>query len=471
MLLALSFTAAIQEQADAAKTAARTVLPAGIQRYELGRRTRQMERAWIACSDADRRREAIPIVQNAVTGFFSMNLAGVARSLDEAGAVLRGETRSPAQCWADAIVVSVSPRVVSTGPSTIRVHCDIFYAPSVDRPTMNLTLSLGETTLMDRPFTGTFDDDVELPAGQPGDWAMTVRAVAGGEVVREWPIGISRVSDLERRLEQLAADLASPGAERNPIELATARYLADLLSRLARGETLETDVAASRLLAEAESLVRAAASELPARESRTGDFYIAVPIAKVPAAVRVYAPDRDAEVLVVALHGAGGSANMFADAYGDGLIVRLCKDRGWALAAPGYRTPLDDLWAIVTPIQQRIAPSARRLFVVGHSLGAVTALRMGQMKPEGVHAIAAISGGSFGDLAPLARMPVFVAAGTLDFGKAGSTSVAKRLEELGAPVQMRLYDCEHLLVVPDSLPEIFRWLDTLAQEEADSDQQ
>jgi hypothetical protein len=86
MLLALSFTAAIQEQADAAKTAARAALPTRIQRYELGRRTRQRERPWIACTDADRRREAIPIVQNAVTGFFSMNVTGVARSLDEAGA-------------------------------------------------------------------------------------------------------------------------------------------------------------------------------------------------------------------------------------------------------------------------------------------------------------------------------------------------------------------------------------------------
>jgi hypothetical protein len=178
MLLALSFTAAIQEQPDAAKTAARTVLPAGIQRYELGRRTRQMERAWIACSDADRRREAIPIVQNAVTGFFSMNLAGVARSLDEAGALLRGETRSPAQCWADAIVVSVSPRVVSTGPSSIRIHCDIFYAPSVVRPTMNLTLSLGETILIDRPLTGTFDDDVELPGQEQNGTGLIFLAVA-----------------------------------------------------------------------------------------------------------------------------------------------------------------------------------------------------------------------------------------------------------------------------------------------------
>ena len=38
--------------------------------------------------------------------------------------------------------------------------------------------------------------------------------------------------------------------------------------------------------------------------------------------------------LVLALHGAGGSENMFFDGYGDGKVARLCAERGWLLAAP-----------------------------------------------------------------------------------------------------------------------------------------
>lgn len=39
-------------------------------RYELGRRTRALERAWMQCRDPERRAAAIPRVQTAVLGFF-----------------------------------------------------------------------------------------------------------------------------------------------------------------------------------------------------------------------------------------------------------------------------------------------------------------------------------------------------------------------------------------------------------------
>ena len=52
--------------------------------------------------------------------------------------------------------------------------------------------------------------------------------------------------------------------------------------------------------------------------------------------------------LVIALHGAGGSENMFFDAYGNGKIVDLCRKRGWLLVAPrlsffGLGMPVDSI--------------------------------------------------------------------------------------------------------------------------------
>jgi hypothetical protein len=60
---------------------------------------------------------------------------------------------------------------------------------------------------------------------------------------------------------------------------------------------------------------------------------------------------------------------------------------------------------------------------------------------------------------------LFVAAGTLDFGKAGALSVAQSLQALQAPLELKLYEAEHLLVVPDALPAIFAWMDRIVGRE------
>jgi predicted esterase len=223
----------------------------------------------------------------------------------------------------------------------------------------------------------------------------------------------------------------------------------------------ETDLPAGRLLRDAEQFAAAARERQSSIVNKSGEFLLAVPRGSSVVPVRVLVPKPAPTVAVIALHGAGGSESMFFEAYGDGMIVRLCRERGWMLIAPKLGTPLDDVWATVDAIESAFGVNFTRRFVVGHSLGAVTALGIGQRRPERVAGLAAISGGSFGSLEPLRNTPVFVAAGTEDFGKAGSTSVVKRLEELGAPVQFKLYACEHMLIVPESLPDIFHWFEMI----------
>lgn len=113
---------------------------------------------------------------------------------------------------------------------------------------------------------------------------------------------------------------------------------------------------------------------------RPGEFWITLADQGGPVPVRLLAPDVVADdsplTLVIALHGAGGSENMFFDAYGAGKIVELCRQRGWILVAPrlsffGLGMSADHLIAEIG----RLYPiDGRQFFVVGHSMGAARRL-------------------------------------------------------------------------------------------------
>src|SRR5207248_2774587 len=112
---------------------------------------------------------------------------------------------------------------------------------------------------------------------------------------------------------------------------------------LADRKTLETNYPATRLLREAAAVLKAIQEGKPYyTPRRAGQFWLSLPRGLLTDPVRVQVP-REAATgtalpLVVAMHGAGGSENMFFDGYGDGLVARLCADRGWLLVTT--RTPL-----------------------------------------------------------------------------------------------------------------------------------
>jgi hypothetical protein len=401
-------------------------LRAGDLRYELGRRTQIVERAWIACSDVDHRQAAIPFVQRAVAGFFSSRPDQVAQSLAAATAELNGEPRTPAAEWTDALQVSVTPQLVSTGPARLKIRADWLYKPQVECPSLALVVTRDQPGQSDELLRRSvqeipFESDCELaPAGAERDAPIWITvSESAGQTVAQWSIGLSRAQDLKRRLSELQQELAPLPADSPSIELTTARYLTNLLQQLADGKTLETDYPAAKLLQQAEELAALATQRASLPKSRVGEYYLAVGGGDSAVPVRVLVCNPDARVVVVAVHGAGGSENMFFDAYGDGLIVDLCRKRGWTLIAPTYRSPLDDVWNTVERVEGVAAPNASHRFLVGHSLGAVTVLRMGQAHPDRLSGLAAISGGAVGDLTPLSPGPFVRGGGHARFRQGG----------------------------------------------------
>src|SRR5207253_3401166 len=119
----------------------------------------------------------------------------------------------------------------------------------------------------------------------------------------------------------------------------------------------------------------------------------------------------------IALHGAGGSENLFFDGYGRGAIVPLCRQRGWLLVAPRYAgfgrsASLPDLIEAVA----RLYPvDPRQVFVVGHSMGAALAVTAVQEAPERIAGVAALGGGgTLRKPEAVAGVPFFLGLGTQD---------------------------------------------------------
>ncbi len=183
--------------------------------------------------------------------------------------------------------------------------------------------------------------------------------------------------------------------------------------------------------------------------------------------MRLLAPEAAAKgrplPLVIALHGAGVSENLFFDGYGDGAIVKLCERRGWLLVAlrdglpPGLIDEIDRLYPV----------DRKRVFLIGHSMGASQAAAAASRSPEAFAAVAAMSG--CGPVRPsdaLKAVPFFVAAGAEDLGLIGSRGLRDDLQQAGVKklVYRELPDFEHLLSVQTSLKDVFAFFDEAARE-------
>lgn len=150
--------------------------------------------------------------------------------------------------------------------------------------------------------------------------------------------------------------------------------------------------------------------------------------------------------LVVALHGAGGSENMFFDGYGAGKIVKLCEQRGWMLVAPRVGFGIQ-LAPMLEGLQKRFPFDEKRVFVIGHSMGAALALQAACAEPMRYAGVVDLGGsGQVKDSNDLKKLPFYVAVGAQDFALSGARNLKDRLTQAGVEqvTYRELADIEHL---------------------------
>jgi predicted esterase len=459
-------------------------LPAGaaaqVERFELGQRLRGLDRALAARPEAAARRRAVPALLRANTALFLGRDGEAARELDQACRDLLSDRRpAPEAVWAASLLVRPASRLLVDDAAELPVTLAAFYpaaapAPADARFRLTLSPAAGRPVRREAPIT-VVPLEVRLPLEGVGTGDHTLRAeiVAGGKVWAERFLTVSRVARLRPRLEALGQAVGELSRTSASTDAATAGQVLGLLHLLAEGRTPETNYPADRLLAEAEAVVRSvAAGKRYYGPGRPGQFWLNLTTAAGPVPARVLVPAAATSgkdlPLVIALHGMGGSENLFFEGYGSGEVVRLCQQRGWLLVAPRttglhFAAPVQ---AVLDEVARLYPVDGRHVFIVGHSMGAAQAVAAAVQAPGRFAAVAAVSGGNrVARSGGLEKLPFFVAAGDRDFALKWSGALARDLRGAGVrTVRFKEYpDAEHILVVPLALADVFAFFDAAAR--------
>jgi predicted esterase len=446
-------------------------LAAQVDRYELGLRLRSFERRLDAVTDEARRVAAFAALDRAVQAFFRLDTMAVAKAIDAADCALAGGGWSVAKQYAHSLQWQLDARLLSVGDTAVTGRLSIAYrideedfepagwslvvrAPGVAQPQVIPLDELPQT--------------ISIPlAGVPvGDHMLKWSLVQGEQVLLEREQALSVVADLASRMAGLvkARDLAK-AQKPATIESKTLPSLVRMLEGMQRRRAAETILLGAEILAEAEAL---SAWLLGPQAStfygghRPGSFRLRIPVGKRTSSVRLFVPKVvEKAPLVLALHGAGGSENLFFDGYGDGRVVALGAERTWFVVAPRLTLGSLDCPALVDALARRFPVDTKRVLMVGHSMGAMQAIANAVRAPERYQAVAALGGGGRVRRSEgLKKLRFFVGVGTKDFALAGANGLHRALQAAGASSDFREYSgVEHLAIVQLALADVFRFFD------------
>ncbi len=439
------------------------------ERYELGRRLKRFEAEWEKQTDPAARKRALAILPKASTQFLSLNLTEAARTVDDAYWALKAADPPAAGVrWLDALCVAPEKRAVRTHTDGFVVAVRPLYTVPGGPPAGATARLIGPQGIEKPVSLDNLPKAAGVSWGPMGsgtiggfDLTITLETRLGGVELRN-AVGVSRLEKL---------DTTSP--DRSTVAGATTAAVRDLTDRVLDGEVLETDLPLFAWRSGVDRDDRPFYTTTPPPGGYGYSFpkitsrWLVVPTEKAATPCRLFVPDglaKDKPVpLVVALHGAGGSENMFFESYGAGHIVKECAKRGWLLVSPrsGFLgTP--PVAAIVEKLRDRYPIDPKRVYLVGHSMGAGQAIDLVQRHPGTFAAVASLGGGGrVRQKERFATLPVFVGVGTADFALKSSRSLVKSLADAGATkVTAKEYpDLEHLVIVREALPDLFQMFD------------
>ncbi|MCA8961788.1 MAG: alpha/beta fold hydrolase [Planctomycetes bacterium] len=451
---------------------------AQVERFEIGLRLLALESTWRETTDAERRRAAVTTIDRAVRSFLELRLGEVALALDCARHRLLGDSDVPA--WFDVLAIQPLQRVVSGETESLVFEIRPAYTAALAIPEGAWAeVRVGDDVPVRTPVPPEVASGARIAvscANLRGDGVVRLRFGSGETVRRTWNDVVSRVADLDGRFDAL--DRRSRALARRDglagTYRGTARGLLLAIRRLRDGQVPELPIAVEGDLRRADRLLHALEQEaVPSRIDSTGDHWWVVQSKSGATPIRSWVPTaaREKRVpLVIAAHGLGGSEQLFFEGYGGGRVVELAQARDWIVVAPRVAilggVSLDEL---AESVIQQFPVDPTRVYLIGHSMGAMKSVEAACRHPERFRAVAAIGGG--GRVRPseaLRSLPFFVAAGEADFGLPMARVLDGALRRAGVTTRLRVFDdCEHMLVVGESLPSVFEFFDGLNDRESE----
>jgi predicted esterase len=452
------------------------------ERFEVGQRLVRLERTWDQYrQEPAARKRALKALLPVVPRILANQWSEAAQLLDKARHALVSADDSSAEVrWADSLCVIPDTRLQSKKADRLIVSLRAFYKTDLkipDKARLSLQfLDNGKPLLpVVTSAIGKLPWAINLPASLPeGDHVLQARIEVPGKVLQVEEQIISVVDRPKERVEALKNGLVALGGKAMMTDGQTVDYLARLVDSLEKGALHETNYPAARLLVEAEAALAALqAGKNYYGHGKTGQYRLKLATAEGKFISRLAAPEPAKQgkplPLVVALHGLGGSENLFFEGYGNGLIGKMCQERGWLLVSPrtnGYLVFTMPVAAIVDEVVRLYPVDRSRIFVVGHSMGAAQAINAAEQTPKVFAAIAPLGGsGKVQDAAKLKSVPFFIGVGSSDFALEGARKLAKQLEAGGvSSVTLKEYpDVEHIMTVREALPDCFALFDKVAK--------
>jgi predicted peptidase len=117
--------------------------------------------------------------------------------------------------------------------------------------------------------------------------------------------------------------------------------------------------------------------------------------------------------------------------------------------------------AILDQLAKRYPIDSKRVYLIGHSMGAGHAVDLAKKNPDRYAAVAALGGGGkLSKAESLKGVRFFVGCGKQDFALESARKLHKGLEDAGVSSTLREYDdVEHMLIVREAAADVFKFFD------------
>ncbi|MEY4567822.1 MAG: hypothetical protein RLY14_2792 [Planctomycetota bacterium] len=450
-------------------------------RYQLGKQVIGFETEFQNhLKDVEGRKAVLQPLEKAVQSFFRLALLDAEKSIDDAWVNLQPkESQSKLkalvplrlkldQHWIDVAQEELPFEINAAYESKEAVVYPIKLDVSISN-SQGEVIRKSSFEIESLPYKGKID----VKSVEEGDWHIGV-SLARDEVQWKLPTQIvSRTKSLEDRYVAIKQKVEGFKGEAKTTAIRTSQLNVNLLRDLKNGRVLETDYPSHRILQSLENQLDAVGGEQGGvRIGEAGQYWLELQGKSRSTVIRVSVPERKSteEKLPVlfAFHGAGGSENMFFDAYGAGEIVRLAAQSGCLLVCP--RQPLLggmlSIEEMLDQLQDCVQIDRERVVALGHSMGAAQTIAQTEGAKLGSLKGAVILGGGrrIGKQDAWEGLPVFAAAGDRDFGRGGVEQFAESAKRAGATVKSEIYDSvEHLGIVQVALADVFLWMKPLLE--------
>lgn len=470
-------------------------------RYQLGRRLERFERAWQQ-APAELRARSTASMEQAVGSFFSLQLSRAGKLLDQAWLQVTGveEGQQPERLKSIRWKIDLEETLLDVNRPVLRGVAGVFYDqqpedsgrteielkvwPWNDSPARVMQSESEQKPVWSQAIVVTPGEsfEVDLRGIAAGDYVVTGHGKGSVPGKLDWICpSVSLVDGLQERFARIEGWSESTRKENSRIQSdepnasatgqtakSTAKFLARELGRGRKGTDFEIDLPWNRLLGDFEQITEPSGS-FEAWLRRPGWKWMQLSRGRSTQVVRIEVPEYDQQdtskklPVLIALHGAGGSENMFFQTYGAGRLVELGKQRQWIVVSPRQTmTGLGlDVPEIVQALAEHLPVDAEHVYLVGHSMGAAQAMNQVSKHPESVRMVAALGGGGgVRDTEAIHGVSFYVAAGERDFGKPRAKSLGQQLQRIGCEVEYREYrDVEHMVIVQAALDDVFAFFD------------